>query len=102
MISRILTMIPGFGHSEVVIIYPDIWIEYDRLQKDEFIETGRVIFLNNDLNGTGVSEKTWITTTLPLCGNSLMKKSAWNIWATIWIPKLQNLRETIKSMGFKV
>ena len=66
-------MTPGFGHSEVVIIYPDIWIEYDRLQKDEFIETGRVIFLNNDLNGTGVSEKTWITTTLPLCGNSLMK-----------------------------
>ena len=23
MISRILTMIPGLGHSEVVIIYPD-------------------------------------------------------------------------------
>jgi hypothetical protein len=23
MISRILTMIPGFGRSEVVIIYPD-------------------------------------------------------------------------------
>ena len=57
MISRILTMIPGFGHSEVVIIYPDIWIEYDRLQEDEFIETGHVIFLNNDLNGKRVCPK---------------------------------------------
>ena len=27
MISRILTMIPGLGHSEVVIIYPDYMIE---------------------------------------------------------------------------